>query len=356
MFQDSLGRWVAKISIGGREHRRRITRYADTEAAAREALRRLRAENVETVAHDGAMLTLEDAITAWLNEQKPRIRAKSWVGYEGTLRKHVVEAAPVFAQMRLDRIKPMHVRAHFERLERIGTSPRVRELVFLRLRSLFARWIGAGVLRNPVERSHRPRVERKTMATWTQEQARAFLDATSDDWLAPLYRLALSVGMRRGELLGLRWSDVDLKAHRIHVQHTATEAGAIAEAKTHGSRRTIELPSRAAAAIAKQRATLLAKGLRATPWVFPTEQGEPYLARRLTRQFDDAIARANVPRIRFHDLRHTAATLMLQAGVNVKVVSSILGHAQSDITLNLYAHVLPGMGAEAADRMDSLLG
>jgi integrase len=320
-----------------------------------EQLRKLRSETSRDQRPTGEVPTLRSAIATWLADQKRRIRTKSYTTYELVLRLHVLEAAPALVAMRVDRIRPAHIRELFAALD-ATRSPRVRELVFLRLHAIFASLIGESVIKNPVLASFRPRVPRKTMNAWTQEQAKKFLDVTSDDRLAPLYRLALSVGMRKGELLGLRWLDVDIKAKRVHIQHTLSDDGkTLGEAKTAGSRRTIELPAKAAAALAAQKKALLAGGLRASPWVFPDEDGGPLLARKLSRAFASALLKANVPAIRFHDLRHTAASLRLQMGEHPKIVSEMLGHSKVSITMDLYQHTMPSMQRDSADRFDAIL-
>lgn len=190
------------------------------------------------------------------------------------------------------------------------------------------------------------------MKVWNQDEARAFLDATGGDELAPLYRLALSIGLRRGELLALQWSDVDLKAGRLSVHHTLTNSGELVEPKTSGSRRPIELPGKALGALRDQRERQRAA---ISPWVFTGKQGGPRLARGVSAAFNKAVGEAGLPAIRFHDLRHTCASLRLQNGDHVKVVSEMLGHASIQITLDTYAHTLPSMQRESADRFDAVL-
>lgn len=317
-----------------------------------EALRKLRDEQPKDRS-DQPTPALDEAVRWWLADQKSRLREKTYTNYEGTLRLHVLEAYPALALMRVDRIKPAHLRELFDKLA--DRSPRVRELVFLRLHSLFASMVGEYIAKNPVMPAMKNRVPRKTMDTWTADEARAFLEATKDDWLAVLYRLALSVGMRKGELLGLRWVDVDLKGKRLHIQHTLGDDGTLGEPKTAGSRRTIELPQKSIDGLIRQKSLLMGAGLRASPWVFPDRDGGPYLTRKLSRDFDAAITAAKMRRIRFHDLRHTAATLRLQLGEHPKLVSEMLGHAKFSITMDLYSHATPSMQRDSADRFDGVL-
>jgi integrase len=175
--------------------------------------------------------------------------------------------------------------------------------------------------------------------------------------------------MRQGELLGLRWADVDLDAARLHVsvawQRRGEEQGgyALAEPKTASSRRQITLAPVAVDALRHHRARQLEERLGAGPaWqdndlVFCNTLGRPIGASNLRRRsFEPLLKKAGLPHIRFHDLRHTAATLLLKQKVPVKVVSEMLGHSQVGVTLNVYAHVMPDMQREAAAAMQNLLG
>ncbi len=366
VFQRRDGKWIASISVGGRASRRQIRRICETESIANEALRKLRATH-RHIMESGAGEPpdrVDVYIDRWLEAQKPRIRSTTYSNYETILRVHV---KPILGAMRADRVRPSDIAAMMTTLERNGAAPRVRELAYLRIRSVLGALVPEILPANPVKPIHRARVERKTMSVWTQEQARAFLEATANDREANLYRLALSVGMRRGEILALRWRDVDLKNRRLSVQHTLTAEGELVNAKTSGSRRTIELPARTAAALVAQREKLLAEGLRTSAYVFPDEKGEPYSGRRLLHHFNLAVKTINnarlaadedaelLPAIRFHDLRHTAATIALSIGLHPKIVSEMLGHASIQITLDTYSHSLPSMQKDAAEKLDAVL-
>jgi integrase len=208
-----------------------------------------------------------------------------------------------------------------------------------------------------------PRPAHRDMLHLTPEEARRFLGAIEDDPLEPLYTLALTTGMRLGELLGLRWQAVDGADLQVRVTLTRTASGwSLTEPKTARSRRRIALSTTAIAALRRQRARQAEARLRAgEAWtdhglVFTDAFGEPLFGSRITeRRLRPALQNAGLPFIRFHDLRHTAATLMLTAGVHPKVVSEMLGHSSVAITLDRYSHVIPTMQEEAALKMDRLL-
>lgn len=180
----------------------------------------------------------------------------------------------------------------------------------------------------------------------------------------PLWTLAASTGMRRGELLGLRWRDVDLKAQRLSVRQTIISVGyevIRSDPKTAKGARTIDLDGHTVRALRAHRAEQrLERQLLALPeygegLVFCRENGEPYHPDLVRQSFERRVSASAVPRIRFHDLRHTHATLMLQAGVRPKVVSERLGHSTVAFTMDVYAHVIPGMQADAAETFGQLV-
>lgn len=222
------------------------------------------------------------------------------------------------------------------------------------------------IVRNPCDGVTPPRPARSEMHPLTQEQATAFLAATRDHRHHALYVLALSTGMRQGELLGLRWQDVDLDAGQLGVRRTLQrqrEAGLVfSEPKTARSRRTIELSRPAVVALREHRRKQLETRLQLGPeWqdhglVFTGLFGSPVDPSHQTAVFKQALKEAGLPVIRFHDLRHTAATLLLSRGVHPKVVSEMLGHTTITLTLDTYSHLVPTMHQQAPREMDALFG
>jgi integrase len=200
------------------------------------------------------------------------------------------------------------------------------------------------------------------------EEARRLLDAARGDRLEALYVLAVHTGMRRGELLGLKWEDVDLDGATVRVLRTLTRKGkggsyGLGEPKTKKSRRTVRLTQRAVEALRSHRARQAEEKLRVgslyqdQSLVFAGEGGgfiNPSNLRQ--RSFAPLLKRAGLPQTTFHDLRHTCASLLFQKNVHPKFVQELLGHASVAITLDTYSHMLPGMGGEAADAMGEALG
>ncbi len=207
--------------------------------------------------------------------------------------------------------------------------------------------------------SEKPRVRRREIKALDERQIAQLLGEAATDRLFPLYVLAVTTGLRFGELLGLRWEDVDLRARRLAIRHTLQDlAGKLQlnETKTEKSRRVVALTKRATASLRSHRANMLSEGHRASPWVFCDTRGNPLRQSNVTRRsFLPLLERARLPKIRFHDLRHSFATLMLTQGEHPKVVQEMLGHSNVALTLNTYSHVLPSMQESAASRLDDRL-
>jgi integrase len=211
-----------------------------------------------------------------------------------------------------------------------------------------------------------PRVVTPEMRPLSPAQARTLLEAAKSNRLEALYVLAVTTGMRQGELLGLKWGDVDLKCGTVRVRRTLTLAKGgprLTEPKTKGSRRQIRLTASAVAALERHRANQDGEGAaRGHNWkdqglVFCSRRGTPIRRDNLhSKSWKPLLGRAGLPDTRFHDLRHTCATLLLTKGVHPKIVSEMLGHSSIAITLDTYSHVIPGLEDVAALAMEDALG
>ena len=202
------------------------------------------------------------------------------------------------------------------------------------------------------------------MKIWTKEQVRVFLDHIRDDRWGAIYSLACGTGMREGEILALHWSEVDLKEGYLKVtqslQAVKNMGLVVSEPKSEKSRRMLVLPAFVVDAL-KRHKSKQAGLKKSDKWheeglVFTTHNGTPISPRNLVRHFKKKAEEAGLPEIRFHDLRHTAASLLLEKNVHPKVVQEMLGHSQITLTLDTYSHVIPTMQKEAARTMDDLVG
>jgi integrase len=221
------------------------------------------------------------------------------------------------------------------------------------------------VARNAAELVESPRVRRFEIKPLTPEQARQLLDAAKGSRLEALCAVALACGLRMGEILGLRWQDVDLDARRLAVRQSIQRqrgAGLVAvEPKTERSRRTIEVPAPLIAALKAHRLRQIEERLaEGSHWhdgglVFASAVGTGIEPRNLHRAFKALLKRAGLPDIRFHDLRHSAASLMLAQGVPLRVVMEVLGHSSISLTADTYSHVMPSLVRDATEKAAAIL-
>ena len=196
------------------------------------------------------------------------------------------------------------------------------------------------------------------LAPLTAEQVVVLLDSVAEDRFAALYTTAVAMGLRQGELLALRWSDVDLSAGLLSVRHTLDRRTRTRSTpKTEQSRRTLQMPTIVVAALRHHQPRQREERVVALDgYVFATRTGEPLDSRNVTRYFQRALVDAGLPHQRFHDMRHACATLLLERGEDLAVVSKLLGHSNLSTTADVYAHLTRGMQQRAADRMDAILG
>jgi integrase len=363
IYQRRDGRWVAQVT---RDDGPPKYYYGQTRDAVKRKLTQALHDQQEGLPLVGDRQTVAQYLEAWLTgTAQHRLRPRTFIRYQQLVRTHTL---PTLGKLPLAKLTPQHLSQLYDAKRAAGLAPRSVQFLHAVLHSALKQALRWGLLpRNPAAAVQAPRPQRRPMQALDAEQAGRLLTAAADDPLGALYVLALMTGMRQGELLGLQWADVDGEAGRLTVRHTLQwhpgGRWTLDEPKTGHSRRTIRLPASALGALrahrARQAADRLALG---AAWadlglVFPNGVGRPLRPANLAdRTHRKLLARAGLPAIRFHDLRHTYATLALGSGVPVKVVSETLGHASITLTLDTYSHVLPDMQDDAAARMEALLG
>ncbi len=208
-----------------------------------------------------------------------------------------------------------------------------------------------------------PKPVHKQPRPLTEEEVGQLLEAVKDDRLYALWAMAIVTGMRRGELLALRWEDVDLDKGVVTVnrslQYLESQHLVFQDLKTQKSRRQIPIPQSVVAVLRQHKVRQLEERLKLGHWeagslVFTNTMGRPIIPTELSKYFKRLVRKANLPDIRFHDLRHTTATLLLRKGVHPKVVQERLGHATINITLDIYSHVMPDLQREATEKLEAL--
>lgn len=306
-----------------------------------------------------------DFLDQWLRDYAAgMVRVTTLDSYQAIVRVHL---APALGHVPLSALSAQAIQGYYSRKLQDDLSPatvRRHAMILHKALGCAVKW---GLLaRNPVDLTDPPRPERKEMRVLDDEQVRLFLgEAKRSSPHYHLYLVATLTGMRQGELLGLRWRDVDLALGVASVQQTFYRLGKqmlFKEPKTAKARRTIALPAvlveemRALRDEQEENRRLLGDDYHDYGLVFCQPDGKPLHGHNITQgDLRRVLARAGLPRLRFHDLRHSHATLLLQQGEHPKVVSERLGHAGVGITLDTYSHVLPGMQKQAAARMEARL-
>ncbi|MBI4304835.1 MAG: site-specific integrase [Chloroflexi bacterium] len=358
--------WVLALSktVGGK--RERTVRYFPTFARAnREATKLKRALDTGGVA-PGERPTVAQHMRGWLESVRGSLRPRSWVSYEEIVRLHII---PALGDRHLDELTRQDIEALMQAKVRTGKSPRRADMIRKTLGVALGSAMSDNLLSRNVARLTRPpKQKRREMRIWPRETVTAFLTGVrgAGDRYAPLYQLALETGMRQGEILGLHWDDVafDRGLMRVARSLERVPGGGLVESepKTSGSRRTLTIEAGLVKALREWQAAQLAEARAAgpvwnlTPYVFTAEGGTSIDASNLTRRFQRTVKALGLPVIRFHDMRHTNASLLLAAGVPITTVSARLGHASAVVTLGVYGHLIPASEREAAGRIASMLG
>jgi integrase len=364
------GRYEVRITDPVSGKRRSL--FARTED---EAVSRLKAAH--RAIDDGSGLadgrvTVEGYFTDWLTGVRPTLRRTTAKRYEQLIRLQIV---PHIGKVKLRALTPVHLRKLYATLQtepragRRGKEPLAPRTVGHAHRVIHAALEQAArdglVGRNVASLVSPPKVPHAEITTLSSAQVRALLTAAQGDNLEALIVLAVTAGLRQGEMLGLKWADIDTDAGTLSVRRSLAPVASgeliFQEPKTARSRRTITLTRAAISALKAHRVRQTEERLRAIGWehgdmVFPDAIGRPQHPSNVSLDWRALRDRAGLPAsFRFHDLRHTAASLALSAGVPITTVSEMLGHANTAITLAIYAHAVPGSQQAAADAMDAVL-
>ena len=365
IFQRQNGLWAGQVDLGRVNGKRtRKTFYGATRKEVADRLAAaLRDQQLGSLPSAGRE-TVGQFLTGWLEDSaKPKLRPSTFRSYSDLVRLHLI---PTIGHVRLERLTPQQVQAMLNAKGAGGLSPRRVEYIRAVLRAALNQAVRWGLIaRNAAGLSTAPRVIRRPVEVLSPVDAQRFLEAARGDRFEALYTVSLSLGLRQGEVLGLRWQDVDLTARTLSVAHALQRVDRklqLVQPKTDRSRRTIRMPQVVANALLEHRARqdesrFLAGGRwTETSLIFTTSLGTPLEGINVTRLFQRLLAETGLPRLRFHDLRHSCASLLLAQGVAPRVVMETLGHSQIGLTMNTYTHVMPAVQAEAAEAMDRVFG
>jgi integrase len=360
IYRRRNGTWsaIATLPDGRRKHI-----YGKT----RDQVRRKLAEILHALQNgsftDARGKTLGEFLDQWLADVvKARVRAWTFAGYEVHVRRHI---KPVLGRVPLEKLSPQHVQHLLNRKLEEGLKPKSVRYLRGTLRTALNEAVRWGLVsRNAAALVDGPRVERFDIQPFTPAEARVFLDSIAGERLEALYSVALTMGLRQGEALGLRWQDVDLELGYLRVSKQLQRvhgAPQLVEPKTARSRRTLAMPPMITKGLEQHRVRQRQERSNAgnrwaeTDLVFASTEGKPLDGTAISKGFHSLLKRAGLQQRRFHDLRHSCATLLLVQGVSPRVVMDVLGHSQIGLTMNTYSHVIPDLRRDAADRMQGPL-
>lgn len=407
IVQRKDGRWMASISVGtdpatGKPKRKSF--YGKTRKEAAEKMREALNRKDKGMLIDSSNVTVKDWLNTWLNDyKKQELKISTFASYQDLIENHIT---PGLGAVKLDKLrtngiqkfynnllkrgradllqrqinklpegkKKIGLKRRLKELKQLGLSPRTVKYIHSVLSQALDQAVKEGYIYiNPATATTRPRQVKKEITPLTTGEVKLFLDAIQDEFLYPVLVADLGTGLRRGELLGLKWEVVDLEAGTAYIkrQLIQVKGKVLLEeyTKTKGSTRTISLPAMVVRELKKLKKqqeeysnagsdkviSLKARKEQNDNYVFCWPDGKYIRPDYAYKELRRLLEVHGLPNIRFHDLRHTFATMLLEAGEHPKIVSEMLGHSSITITLDLYSHVLPSMKEKAAAKLNEML-
>jgi integrase len=366
-YRNADSKWVGSVTLGSGK---RKVFYGKTRKEVQEKLKIVLHEQQQGTLVTSAPQTVAQFLTDWLeNTHRRRLRPRTYERYREAVYLHIV---PSLGQIQLQKLTAQQVQAFYTKKADEGLAPATIIYYHSVLHNALDTAVKWGlVVRNVCDLVAPPRKERFEIQPLTIEQMQHLLVTLHGHKWEALFTLAMATGMRRGELLGLEWQDINFEAGRLQVrrvlsrvpthmperEHVYVEA----EPKTQKSRRSVMIATFALVALKKHRVSQLEARVKAGQfwqehdYVFCTLEGRHLHPNHVVEEFKKLLTRAGLPNIRFHDLRHSAATLLLSLGIHPKVVQELLGHTQISITMDVYSHVLPDMQQDAMRQLDAAL-
>jgi integrase len=286
-------------------------------------------------------ITLGEYLERWLKDIRPNLAPSTFQTYQFFVNRHI---RPALGQIPLTQLRPEHIQHLYSDKQSARLGQRSVRYIHITLHKALKSAVKFGMIaRNPADAVTPPRVQRPEIHTWDEDEIHTFLEYAKDSAYYALFFTALYTGMRRGELLSLRWSEVDLILGQIHVSRSKTDSG----------RRTIALPPSAILMLTEHKEKQ--KLLTDSEFVFTSPEGQPLLPDTVTHAWNNLVRRTGLNPISLHSCRHTHASLLLKQGIHPKVVQERLGHSSIQTTIDTYSHVAPGLQEAAAKRFDELL-
>jgi integrase len=344
-----------------------IETHKTSKREAKDEMHRILVELEQTQAKYSKEIPFVEWLNKWMDEKELNITKNTATSYRWTLTKYIV---PYFAPLKLNltQVTTQHLQGYYTSKQREGLSPSTikKQSVILHsaLKSAYQRDL---IPRNPADKVELPRQAKQDKfkgKAYTAEQAHVLLTAMADDVLYPAILLALFYGLRRSEVCGLRWQDIDFDAETMTICNTRTQVKVVREqerTKSAASRRTLALIDSTIPTLRTirkeqlERRMLMGSEYHINDYVCVWPDGRPLLPESVTHHFRDFLIKNNLPLIRFHDLRHTAGSLLLESGASIKQVQEFMGHEQASTTLDVYAHTSPESRKDTAERLGDVL-
>jgi integrase len=361
IYRRKDGYWVGQYGVETAAGRKTRYIYGKRREEVREKLTKAIADRDGGFIFDDKNMSVGEYMKRWLDDSvRGSVRASTYASYEGQVRRYIV---PAIGRIKLGKLTPAHVQHLYREMQDRGLSARTVQYTHAVLRRALKQAKRWGMVdRNVTEDVDPPQLKRDEIQPLDREQTRRLLEAAEGNRLHAFYIVAVTAGLRPGEMLALRWSDVDLEAGALRINRALSD-GEFTTPKTPRSRRKIELSNTARAALRANRKRQLEEQIKkAGLWkdhglVFPSTVGTPLSHRNVVRSFKALLKCAGLPAsIRLYDLRHTCATLLLNSNIHPKYVQELLGHASIAQTLDTYSHVLEGMDGGIGSAMDAAVG
>lgn len=360
--QKSTGKWAGCITL---DTGKRKYFYGKTQKEVQDKINEALYEQQRGTLATGSNVTMQDYLDSWLEDtHKPTVRLSTYLNYRKLLNNYLI---PGLGKVILQKLTAPRVQAFYSKKLQEGLSPKTVTNIHGVLHKALDNAVKWNILaRNVCDAVTPPRIPRQELTFLTQEQAQTLLREVKAHKLEALLTLAITTGMRRGELLALRWQDINFDQRTIQVKRSVSYHQVYgyveSEPKTARSRREILLPAFVIEVLLrhqKQQAeqqheagsTWVNKGL-----VFANPWGDYYSPSTMVKAFGRFLASIGLPHMRFHDLRHSAATILLTMKVHPKVVQEILGHSQITTTMDIYSHAMPSMQSDATEQWESTFG
>ena len=361
IFQRPNGKWRAQVTIDGR----RLSFTADTQREGLAWIQDTKNQIDNGLTFQATDTSLQEFLGEWLTTVSSSSSKGTHFTYSWTVQKRII---PYIGKVNLMDLRPDRIQRFYNYLQKEGLSPHAVAVTHKTLRVAMSHAVKLRlIVRNPCSGTTPPKPEQTEMQFYDDRQVRSLLKRAREitTKFYPLYYLAIHTGMRQAELIGLKWQDIDWSLSTLQVKrqvrHFRGASYVFLEPKSKSGTRTIVLGKQALEVLRnhkrEQETWISSVGQDWTnlDLVFPSGAGTPLTASNIRRDFRKLLGASELPKIRFHDLRHTAASLMLNHGIPVLIVSKRLGHSKPSITLDVYGHLIPSRQEEAAQLMDNLM-